>query len=135
MTNEQIDRAQDDAKLAVTCTECGGPQGTTNYTGGIGEEMKANGWCFTCHFWQKYVKAAAEKDQHAVVVQREDGTRWHYYIAPETASRFGRGFGGSKFVVKFLDGRVVETTNLWCQADIPANFYDRIPVNATFSNA
>ena len=53
-----------------------------------------------------------------------------YRIAPEHAGGF-RGFGGRKFKIKFLaTGKIVETTNLWHQGEIPAEL--NVSNNAEF---
>lgn len=51
---------------------------------------------------------------------------------PETGPSAWRGFGGSKFKVKMNDGRVFETTNLWCQGHITPQWKDKLPDNAEF---
>jgi hypothetical protein len=77
-------------------------------------------------FWEMHY---ALYDESSVNVR---GT--HYRIGPEKGKGF-RGFGGGKFVVKFFDGRVVTTTNLWCQGEISPEYRDRLPNNAEFEGA
>jgi hypothetical protein len=46
-----------------------------------------------------------------------------------------RGFGGHEFHIRFTDGREeaeVETSNLWCQGNIPEHFSKLLPNNAEF---
>jgi hypothetical protein len=58
-------------------------------------------------------------------------------FANGTAYRIGspddnpRGFGGSVWLIKFFDGREVRCNSLWCLGDIPADWRDRLPDNAT----
>lgn len=61
--------------------------------------------CFHCNFW---IEKVAIKDRPRVV--RIDGS--HYQIGKEDKISWAefRGFGGSKFVIVFNDGRRVETT-------------------------
>jgi hypothetical protein len=42
-----------------------------------------------------------------------------------------KGFGGVKWCIRFFDGRVVTTTSLWGRGDVPAEFRDQLPDNAT----
>jgi hypothetical protein len=75
--------------------------------------------------WREYVFKADEP-----FVARIDGQ--HYVICDESPDVQLRGFGGDPFEIKFHDGRVVKTTNLWCQGAIPERFRDRLPDNAVF---
>ncbi|NIN67223.1 MAG: hypothetical protein GTO63_21490 [Anaerolineae bacterium] len=79
--------------------------------------------CFTCTFWLE--KVEVKDDKRSV---RVNGT--HYFIGPENAGEVGRGFGGSKFRIAFHDGRRVESTNLWCQGNIPELWREQLPDNA-----
>jgi hypothetical protein len=60
----------------------------------------------------------------------------HYVIGSENAPGSFRGFGGRKFVIKFIDGnhkdKIVTTTNLWCQGDIPEELRHILKDNAIF---
>lgn len=42
-----------------------------------------------------------------------------------------RGFGGQAWAITFFDGREIDTVSLWFLGDIPAEWRDRIPNNAT----
>lgn len=57
----------------------------------------------------------------------------HYRIGPEDAQGF-RGFGGAAWIVRFYDGRVVRTTNLWHQGEIPPAWRGLLPDNATLTS-
>ena len=82
-----------------------------------------SGKCFTKKFWNNIV---AEKDEHIVV----DGTC--YATAPAPINGF-YGFDGRKFKIKMFDtGEVIETNNLWCQGEIPAEYREKLPNNAKF---
>jgi hypothetical protein len=41
-----------------------------------------------------------------------------------------RGYGGAKWRVQFLDGREVETSNLWHQGTVPEQYRRYLPDNA-----
>ncbi len=90
------------------------------------EDALKDGHCFTCTFWLQKVDWENEKNPNAV---RINGT--HYLIAKDSSNPgWGCGFGGTKFIIKFFDGREVETRNLWCQGNIPEKFKARLPDNA-----
>ena len=86
--------------------------------------------CFTKNFWQEKIDWDNDKDPNAVRIRGR-----HYYIgeepSPNTPSHC-YGFGGRKHVVKFNDGRIVTTHNLWCQGGIPEEFKAQLPDNAVF---
>lgn len=88
-----------------------------------GRIMRELGYCWNCAFWQPKVEAKNDP-----LVVRVDGT--HFWIH-EGDTAF-KGFGGHDFTIQFNDGRVVETSNLWCQGDIPEHFRNDLPDNAVF---
>jgi hypothetical protein len=90
---------------------------------GTNELLRINQLCFNCQFWWEKI-AQADK------LIRVDG---HCYRIPKpTVHEIFKGFGGAKFKIKFKDGRVIETDNLWHNGEIPAHFRDRLPDNAEF---
>jgi hypothetical protein len=108
----------------MNCTNCGKLQ-ESGYRGSIGELMTSKDLCFNCAFWTERV-ALDQGNPDAVVA---DGK--HYIIGPERPSyQGGRGFGGAHFRIHFFDGRVVDSTNLWMQGEIPASFLPLLPDNA-----
>lgn len=107
------------------CRECG-QIFSTNYQ----EDTKANilkdNICFTCYFWKSKLSI---KDDPCTV--RINGV--HYFIGDNNSSKHAfKGFGGREFNIRFNDGRLVTTCNLWCQGDISDHFKERLPDNATF---
>jgi len=109
---------------------CCGELFTTNYCEPTKSELMAQKICFHCHFWKGYVR---EKDNPKFA--RIKGT--HYCV--EKSANVGRdvrwnGFGGTKFTVRWMDGRQESTNNLWCQGDIPDRFKNDLPDNAEFIN-
>jgi hypothetical protein len=84
----------------------------------------------TWRFWEEKVRWAENGDR------TEDGRRvirrggWHYVVGAEQYAGM-RGFGGARWAFRLLaDGRVIHTTNLWFQGEIPAEFLGRLPDNA-----
>lgn len=47
-------------------------------------------------------------------------------------SRSGHGFAGAEFIIRFHDGRVVRTDNLWSYGPIPEEYRESLPDNAVF---
>ena len=79
--------------------------------------------CFKKHYWLEFVEKKNDKD-----MVRCNGT--HYVIGDENSKSCFRGFDGRRFKICFFDGRVIETTNLWCQGDIPEEFRKELKDNA-----
>ncbi len=84
--------------------------------------------CFDCYFWLCLICGG----KSIVIEKNHDGDRWHYQMGTETKPGPYNGFGGAKFTIKFTDGKVVETCDLWDQGAIPKRFWDRLHVNAEF---
>ena len=84
-------------------------------------------------FWQDRIAKDAEYPEEVAIIQGH-----HYVIGGEKEfTGFGRGvrgFSGRKFQIKFFDGRVVTTTNLWTQGRIPPKFRHQLPDNAEFKD-
>lgn len=105
----------------MVCIVCGKEFNCKRYYGEYSDCCSSE--CFTKKFWNNIVE---EKDEHVVV----DGTC--YAIAPAPINGF-YGFGGRKFKIKMFDTReVIETNNLWCQGEIPAEYREKLPNNAKF---
>ncbi len=59
------------------------------------------------------------------------GEHYHIIDEPETPYAF-RGFGGRPFLIKFFDGTLIPTKNLWHNGTIPEVYRPFFPDNATF---
>ena len=105
------------------CVECGTEGDANKFLRDVARSLFEQKLCFTCHHWARLLELA---DDPKTV--RAKGH--HYRIGPE-GEPFS-GFAGTKFVVKFYDGRVVTTTNLWHQGEIPERFRGRMLDNAVF---
>ena len=86
-----------------------------------------DGSCFSCWFWDDMRKRDAENPARVVIV---DGG--HYCYDDDVKDRWMAGFSGSKFHIKFNDGREVITHNLWYQGIIPERVKEHFPNNAVF---
>lgn len=110
----------------VKCVECK-QESEAYYCDGTKQRMVDLSLCFDCLFWTEKL---AFKDEPKVA--RIDGN--HYSIAPDEPKEYRGflGFGGTRFEIKFFDGRQVVTHNLWHQGSIPQRFRERLPDNAEF---
>lgn len=81
--------------------------------------------CFHIDFWNDNV--AIKDDLKVVRIKGEQ-----YYIGKEDSRSPFRGFGGRKNIIKFFDGREVNTTNLWFNGKIPEDYKELLPDNAEF---
>jgi hypothetical protein len=110
----------------VTCRECGKAE-ANEWVKERQDYIREKSLCFLCSFWEQWVERDREGDENIV---RVEGT--HYHIGDENSRSGFRGFGGSRFHIRFDDGREVISTNLWHQGTIPDHYRARLPDNATF---
>lgn len=80
--------------------------------------------CFNCNFWTELFGTPN------AIVMESHGKRNQYMAGPDTGRKSDKGFGGQYWKIKFNDGRILETNDLWHQGEIPEHFYGRFPVNA-----
>lgn len=79
-----------------------------------------------CWFWLEWVGM-----QYQPEVARIDGE--HFFVRPRVdPPHEGLGFGGGEFSIRFFDGRIASTNNLWWQGVIPECFRKLLPDNAVF---
>jgi hypothetical protein len=119
------------------CQECGR---WIEYGCSLGfERAKAPlAYCWTCKFWLDRVDELAGAQENALRGMRPDTGRpfvaqsFNYYgIGSSKTPSQHNGFGGSWWVVKFLDdGHEIETCDLWSGGMVPERFRDRLPVTA-----
>ena len=89
------------------------------------ERLKNQRLCFHCDFWLERSRHYHDP-QSAVIGGRA------YFIGKEDVPDGLKGFNGCQLTIKFNDGRVVTTTNLWTQGEIPVGFNAMMPDNAVF---
>ena len=86
--------------------------------------------CFTCWHWRTNYRRDQQDRNFAII----DSS--HYVIEPDRQGcnhhQCSCGFGGTKFTIEFLDGRIIETRNLWCQGEISPYWRQFMPDNAKF---
>lgn len=111
------------------CSICGELE-TTHYS--HWPQMVLSHTCFECDFWIEHIRNDVDNPR----VARIDNH--HYTIGPDPKAGDDAswlGFSGRKFVIKFDDGHIVVTRNLWHQGEIPERFRSMIPNNAVFEDA
>lgn len=109
-----------------SCGECGNPLKDT-WVEPVKTRILEEQVCHGCLHWLDLVRSKDEPN-HFVV----DG--WHYTYEPDDppGKRRFSGFGGRRHNIRFPDGRVVVSHNVWTQGKIPDRFRDRLPDSATF---
>ena len=108
------------------CCKCGEVVDTSEYWEDVAQEMEGRQFCHSCNFWQNHIENDATVNKDVFVIA--DGV--HYIIGDENSTDYFRGFGGAKVTINFKDGRVVKSSNLWCQGNIPERFRNEMPDNA-----
>jgi hypothetical protein len=111
--------------LEKPCVECGGLVKSSWIEPTKARVIETN-TCFNCLIWLDWIP---KKDNPSIV--RIKGS--HYWIEPDKPKNTSfLGFGGAAFRIKFNDGRIITTHNLWHQGTIPERFRERLPDNAVF---
>ena len=110
----------------MKCRICGTEEIPSDYSNQ--KEMEEHEMCFSCNFWRDMLEKDAKRPPHTWCVI--DGT--HYVIEPDEPNAAFQGFGGDEFNIRFNDGTVVKTHNLWCQGEPGEHWRDKFPDNATF---
>jgi hypothetical protein len=85
------------------------------------------GLCGTCAFWTARQRTLATP--RSLVAKG-----CMYSIGNEDCKSSFRGFGGQAWLVRFNDGRLVYTSNLWYNGQVPALFADRIKDTGTLQD-
>ena len=109
----------------IVCSYCGAKDQTSYMDREIVQAMEDYDACFGCAYW--VLNVAKKNDPDSV---RVDGHQ--YWIGPEDAHPSERGMDGSTYTIKFNDGRVAVTSNLWGNGEVPKGFRDALPDNARF---
>lgn len=90
--------------------------------------------CHTEAFWMQKIAWAEDcQTEEGEPVFRSNGH--HYVISPEDDGSYFRGHSGSLHYVYYhtgpFAGTIVRTSNLWSQGDIPEEYQNDLPDNAT----
>jgi hypothetical protein len=84
-------------------------------------------YCFHCKFWTDQFREDKQNAETVVIVAHK-----HYMVGPDADNAGFRGHNGTRFDIKFMDGRRTITRDLWCQGTVPPRFHDFFPDNAAF---
>lgn len=103
----------------MTCKECN--SNIRLSYGNLNTELETNQVCIDCHFWTNVLNSRKK-----IVISGKC-----YHIDPNEKSEY-KGFDGRRFKIQFLDGTLIETTNLWHNGTVPEHFLGRFPDNAKF---
>lgn len=116
----------------MNCVHCN-KEINFNYMEPTKTKLRELSECFNCNHFMDLFRRPDRSD--CIVVQRFDvhGQPISHYMYGEGGGRRA-GFGGDKWTIKYLDGRVVTTTNLWHQGEIPQHLLKYFPINAELVN-
>lgn len=111
----------------VHCKSCGHSE-QAHFNEETVKTMVDNSWCFTCMCWSETQERAAKAQEEyaegkwpSTIVVRDDSGPMVYFVGSELPKThgFGRGYGGSSFVILLDDGRQMCSSNLWSGQTIP----------------
>lgn len=115
-------------RTVQACVLCGAPDsGSWNVL--TRERMLREQLCFLCDSW---LTRGREYNGHPSQVVTPEYQ--HYVIGKGRGSASSKGFGGTKWVVTFHDGRIVQTDDLWQQGQVPEWLRDRFTANGTIES-
>lgn len=103
------------------CQCCG-----KSYTKNLMSEVYHGSNCFGCSFWLRKTEYPDYVANRRAIINGE-----HYMVYAETDGLI-KGSGGRRVIVKFFDGRIIHSNNIWCQGTIPERFREMLPDNAIF---
>lgn len=97
----------------MVCVVCGKEIETDNYMHGDNGTYIHEG-CFKEWFWRKTLNPKT----NPIII---DGNCYH--VEDENDNSYFRGFAGRSFTIQMDNGKVIHTTNLWHQGEVPKEFY------------
>lgn len=103
----------------VICKICGKKQNLKLYAESFSKKLSDKKLCFDCMFWEEVAK-----DETTIII---NGIA--YRLGEEVAPM--KGYGGRKFIFRMNNGKIITSTNVWCQGQIPRTHRERLPDNAT----
>lgn len=126
---ERVTGAARGSRAAVECVECGKwddfcfHESTTRR---LWEQQT----CFNCDFWLEHARWATDPPaKYAGKIAVVGGRHW-VVGARASGDKSLMGCGGREVTVRWHDGRVASTNNLWGQGTIPEHFRARLPDTA-----
>lgn len=124
--------SRDDPKYKAFKCRCCGAVKQPYYMESTRARLVREQVCFDCDFWLERVKRRLlDGINGRSVIMICDGRQVAYWIEPDDPNPWAfKGFGGSLFVLKYRDGTIVKTRNLWCNGDVPERFKKVLTINA-----
>lgn len=113
----------------IICTHCGKEQ-ELFFNESLSKQLKDREICHSCKYWFDIIDAYQKDDYKVAVV---NGAVFAVCPRKDTNTKYN-GFGGREFKIRFNDGKVIETNNLWNGSKIPENFASKLPNNAVFED-
>lgn len=110
--------------MCYTCSKCGKPIEDRVVSRYIKSNEKPQ-LCEECEFFYNLMRVDAEGWNIVAIANGK-----HYIVGDEGVSECLKGFSGAKVTIKFSDGRIIKSSNLWYQGDIPEVFKKEMPDNA-----
>jgi hypothetical protein len=111
--------------MEITCKLCG-QEDNCKWLEPVRSRMISKQHCFYCNHWDEIAERFEAGEQFVFVEGKS-------YMDGGNKSSL-KGFGGRKFIIKFFNGTILESTNLWTQGIIPERFRTRLKDNAEFTN-
>lgn len=99
----------------MKCKICGAEIEEQKFVQDLEDDLKYHQMCFHCNFWRSHLEhdKSIGKYDYAII-------NGGHYLFGEELDKDGwfKGFGGRRFYVKFKDGHMRTTDNLWFQGEI-----------------
>jgi len=113
------------------CKECGERE-QNHFFKSVAAYLTREQLCHSCSHWYEKIRwKANESESYHNIAAVVEGT--HYTIHNKVNNPGSHcGHGGSLFRVRWFDGRVKESNDVWCQGSIPDRFRERLPDTAEF---
>lgn len=106
----------------MKCEICGKEIERSLYNGNV----LCSSECFHKMYWKQII---AEKDKHIII----NGQCYYDEGEVENPSPYQfLGHSGRGFHIRFKNGEMLYTNNLWSQGDIPKEYLSELPDNAEF---
>ncbi len=96
----------------------------------VGKEEETIAWMIESH-QRHYRRIIERKEAHDPRLVVANGRAYSIGSSGDDP----KGFGGTRWVIRFHDGREIITDSLWHLGDIPAEWRERLPDNATLREA
>ena len=111
-------------KVTINCIMCGNTitrneKSMYEYTPRYSKDL-----CHTCNIWKETVDSD-KLSKNVVIINGE------HYLIDNSESQI-KGFSGRPFKIRFNNGKIVTTNNLWHQGRIPIAWQKYLPDNAQF---